>query len=107
MRTAAKTVLLLAVLGSVVTACGSPTADRASDCDQAVARAIAIDPASDTVMTVDGAIAGCQSLEAWVAAAQRYPDAFGGQDPADLARERCGLSAALANTPVCSELLSS
>lgn len=108
MRTVATTVLMLAVVGSFVTACGSATADQQSAdgqsaCDQAVAQAIAIDPGSDTVGGVDGAIAGCPSLEAWVAAAQRFPDAIDGQDPTALANERCG-SVQLANTPVCIDL---
>jgi hypothetical protein len=104
MRTVATTVLLLGLLGSVATGCGSATADRQAACDQAFAQAIAIDPGSDSVDAVDGAIAGCPSLEAWVAAAKRYPDAFGGQDPATLAGERCGTSPALANVPVCTDL---
>jgi ADP-ribosylglycohydrolase len=104
MRAVATTVLLLGVLGSFVTACGSATADLQSKCDQAVAQAIAIDPGSDTVSAVDGAIAGCQSLEAWVAAAEQYPDGFGGQDPASLANERCAASAELASAPVCTDL---
>ena len=108
MRTIATTVLLVAVLGSVVTACGSATGDSQSAagqsaCDQAVAQAMAIDPGSDTVAAVGGAIAGCPSLEAWVAAAERYPDAFDGQDPATLANELCG-SVELANTPFCIDL---
>jgi hypothetical protein len=106
MRTVVTTVLLLGLLGSLVTACGSATADRQAACDQAFAQAIAIDPASDTIRSVDGAIAGCQSLEAWVAAANRYPDAFGGQDPAALASARCGASPALADAPVCTDLQS-
>jgi hypothetical protein len=105
MRTIATTVLMLGLLGStLVTACGSATADQQSACDQAFAQAIAIDPGSATVSAVDGAIAGCQSLQAWVTAAERYPDAFGGQDPAAVASERCATSAALANTPVCTDL---
>jgi hypothetical protein len=104
MRTLPTTLLLLGLLGSVVTACGSATADRQVACDQAFAQAIAIDPASDTIRSVDGAIAGCQSLEAWVAAAKRYPDSFEGQDPAALASARCGSSPALANAPVCIDL---
>jgi hypothetical protein len=101
MRTIATTVLLLGILGSVVTACGSATADQQSACDQSFAQAMAIDPGSDTVNAVDGAIAGCQSLETWVAAAERYPDAFGGQDPVAVANERCDTSAELQNTAVC------
>jgi hypothetical protein len=105
MRTIATTMLMLGLLGStLVTACGSATVDQQSACDQAFAQAIAIDPASATVSAVDGAIAGCQSLQAWVTAAERYPDAFGGQDPAVVASERCATSAQLANTPVCTDL---
>ncbi|MEA2577108.1 MAG: hypothetical protein QOD78_696 [Chloroflexota bacterium] len=113
MRTIATTLLLVAVLGSVLTACGSATgggqsaagqsAVGQSPCDQAVAQAMAIDPGSDTVAGVGGAIAGCPSLEAWVAAAERYPDAFDGQDPTTLANELCG-SEELANTPFCIDL---
>ena len=118
MRTVARTVLLFAVLGSFVTACGSAStygqpaggqyaggqsAGGQSACDQAVAQATAIDPGSDTVGALDGAIAQCPSLEAWVAAAERYPDAIDGQDPTAIANELCG-SEQLANTPVCIEL---
>jgi hypothetical protein len=101
MRTIAATVLLLAALGSFVTACGNATADQQSRCDQAFAQAMAIDPGSDTVSDVDGSITGCQSLEGWVAAAKQYPDAFGGRDPAAVASERCAASPELQNTPVC------
>jgi hypothetical protein len=104
MRTRVATVLLLGVLAGVITACGNATADSQSACDQAIAQAVAIDPASDTVSSVDGAIAGCPSLEAWVTAAERYPDAFGGVDPAAVADERCATNAALASTPVCTDL---
>jgi hypothetical protein len=104
MRTRVATILLLGILASVITACGSATADSQSACDQAIAQAVAIDPASDTVSSVDGSIAGCPSLEAWVAAAERYPDAFGGQDAAAVADERCTTNAALANTAVCIDL---
>jgi hypothetical protein len=106
MKSAAKTVLFLGVLASLVlvTACGSATADRQSACDQAFAQAMAIDPGSDTVNAVDGAIAGCQSLEAWVVAAKRFPDAFGGQDPATVASQRCAANAQLANAAVCTDL---
>jgi hypothetical protein len=104
-RTAATTVMVLAVLAGLVAACASGSTDPESACDAAVAQAVAIDPASDTVQPVDGGIAGCSSLEAWVAAAQKYPDAFGGQAPTSFARERCGSSTALAATPVCVELL--
>lgn len=105
MRTLATTMLALGLLGSVVTACGSATADQQSACDAAFAQALAIEPGSDTVSTADGAIAGCQSLEAWVSAAAKFPDAFGGEDPADLARQRCAANPALANTPVCADVL--
>jgi hypothetical protein len=104
MRTLAATVLLLGIFASFVTACGTAPADPQSACDQAIAQAIAIDPASDTVSAVDGAIAGCPSLEAWETAAQRYPDAFGGLDPAAVASGRCATSAELADTPVCTDL---
>jgi hypothetical protein len=104
MLTGMKVVLMLGVLGGVLTGCAGATADQQSTCDQAVAQAMAIDPGSDTVSAIDGAIAGCQSLEAWVAAAGRYPGAFGGQDPAALAGERCDSSAALANAAVCADL---
>jgi hypothetical protein len=101
MKTVATTVLLLGILGSFVTACGSATADQQSKCDQAFAQAMAMDPGSDTVSPVDGSFAGCQSLESWVAAAKQYPDAFGGRDPAAVASERCATSPELQNTAVC------
>jgi len=112
MRIAARTVLLLGILGALVAGCASATidgnattADQAT-CDQAFAQAIALDADSDTVSTIDGAIAGCQSLEAWVKAAEGHPDAIGGQDPAALADERCAASPDLAGTPVCNEIQS-
>jgi hypothetical protein len=77
MATAARTVLLLCAFSAFVTACGSPTADGnataagQSACDQAFAQAIAIDSGSDTVSAIDGAIAGCRSLQAWVRAAEQ------------------------------------
>lgn len=103
MRTFTMSVLLLAIVGIVASACTTATADRQSACDRAFAQAMAIDPASDTVNNVDGAIATCPSVEAWVDAAQRYPDAIDGQDPTAIANERCG-SQQLATTPVCVEL---
>jgi hypothetical protein len=111
-RTVATTLMVLAVLASLVAACGSGSADVSSAevgsaCDEAFAQAMAIEPGSDTVQSFDGAIAGCSSLESWVSAAQRFPDAFGGQDPATVAQERCAAAPELANTPVCAELSAS
>jgi hypothetical protein len=112
MRMVARTVLLLGILGAFVTACGSATidgnatTDSQSTCDQAFAQAIAIDADSDTVSAIDGAIASCQSLEAWVTASEQEPDALGGQDPAALASERCAASSEIAGTPVCNEIQS-
>ena len=113
MRIVARTVLLLGILGALVTGCASATIDGSaatdadqSACDQAFAQAIALDPDSDTVSAIDGAIASCQSLEAWVQAADQQPDVLGGQDPASLASERCAASPDLAGTPVCNEIQS-
>ena len=111
-RTAKSTLMVLAVVASVVSACGTGSvgvgsANTGSTCDEAFAQAMAIDPGSDTVQQVDGTFAGCSSLESWVAAAQRFPDAFGGQDPATIAAERCAASPELASTPVCMELSAS
>jgi hypothetical protein len=108
-RTVATTLMVIAVLASLVSACGTGSAgvgsaDVGSTCDAAFAQAIAIEPGSDTVQSFDGAIAGCSSLESWVSAAQRFPDAFGGQDPQTVAQERCAASPDLADTPVCAEL---
>ena len=112
MRIVARTVLLLGILGALVTACATATIDGTtrtaedSACDQAFAQAIAIDPDSDTVSDIDGAIASCPSVEAWVSAAEQNPDALGGQDPAALAAERCAASSEIAGTPVCNEIQS-
>ncbi|HET9756076.1 MAG TPA: hypothetical protein VFP66_06215 [Candidatus Limnocylindrales bacterium] len=111
-RTAKSTLMVLAVVASLISACGTGSAgvgsaDTGSTCDEAFAQAMAIDPGSDTVQQVDGTFAGCSSLESWVAAAQRFPDAFGGQDPGTIAAERCAASPALASTPVCMELSAS
>jgi hypothetical protein len=103
MRTLTTTLLLLGLLGSL-TACGGATADQQSACDAAFAKAFAIEPGVDTVSSVDGAIAGCRSLEAWVSTAEQFPDAFGAEDPADLARQRCAANPVLKNTPICAEL---
>ncbi len=104
MRTGMRIVLVLGMFGGVLAGCASATADSQSSCDNAVAQAMAIDPGSDTVSSIDGAIAGCPSLEAWVSAAGRYPDAFGDQDPTTLATARCEASPQLASTPVCTDL---
>ena len=110
MKILTRTILWFLVLGSFVMACasattgGSTTADQQSACDQAFAQATAIDPGSDTVDSVDGAIAGCGSLESWVSAAARHPDAFGGQDPATVAGERCAANPQLAGAAVCTDL---
>lgn len=104
MRTVTTAVLLLGILVSLVTACGSAVADQQAACDQAFAQATAIEPGSDTVSSFDGAIAGCQSLEAWVASAEQYPDAFGGRDPLAVASERCAAFPELANTAVCADI---
>lgn len=103
--TVARTVVVAVVLGTFVAACGARSTDPQAACDQAMAQAMAIDPHSDTVQAVDGAIAGCSSLESWVAAAKRYPDAFGGQDPVTVARDRCSRSSALAGAAVCASLV--
>ncbi len=96
--------------GMLLSACGTGSAggtgsaDTQSACDQAFAQAVAIDPGTDTVESIGGAVAECQSLEEWVAAAQQFPDAFGGSDPTTLAQERCAASPDLATTPICLEL---
>jgi hypothetical protein len=99
------TSLLVAVAGATLaislSACASGVADRDAACDDAYAQAMAVDPASDTVTAVDGAIASCSSLEAWVAAARRFPDTSAGQDPVAYAVTRCTASAGLANSLVC------
>lgn len=110
--TVATTVMVPAAITSLVSACGTGSTGVGSagaglTCDEAFAQAMAIDPGSDTVQQVDGTFAGCSSLESWVAAAQRFPDAFGGQDPATIAAERCAASPELASTPVCMELRAS
>jgi hypothetical protein len=70
LRTIATSVIALGLLTCLVAACASGQPDAASACVSASAQAMAIDPASDTVQVADGGIAGCPSLEAWVAAAQ-------------------------------------
>ncbi len=89
----------LAILLSGCAATG--VADNGAACDAAFAEAMAIDPASDTDSAFDGAIASCSSLEAWVAAASRFPDTTAGQDPTAFALTRCGTSLELAGSPVC------
>ena len=96
--------MVVAVLGTFIWACGSGYPDPQSACDQAVAQAMAIDPGSDTVHAIDGAIAGCSSLEAWVAAARQYPDAFGSRRPVDVAGDRCAASNELTDASVCADL---
>ena len=103
-RKVARSALVVGVLGILASGCGTGSPDPQSACDRAIAQAMAIDPHSDTVRAVDGAIAGCSSLESWVAAAKRYPDAFGGQDPVTVARDRCSTSSALAGAAVCTSL---
>ena len=77
MRTVARTVMVLGMLGVLVSARGIGYADPQAVCDRAIAQAMAVDPASDTIRAVGGAVAGCPSLEAWVAAAKQYPDTLG------------------------------
>lgn len=105
-RRAAWSILVVALIGTLISACGTGYSDPQSACDQALARAMAIDPGSDTVQAVDGAIAGCSSLKAWVAAAQRYPDAFGGRNPVDVARDRCAASTEPTDASVCANFAS-
>lgn len=95
---------MVGVLVILLAGCGTGSSDPQSACDRAIAQAMAIDPHSDTVHAVDGAIAGCSSLESWVAAAKRYPDARGGQDAVAVARDRCSKSAVLAGAAVCRSL---
>jgi hypothetical protein len=102
------TSLLVAIVGAALTillsACATGVADRDAACDTAYAQALAVDPGSDTVSAVDGAIASCSSLAAWVAAASRYPDTTAGQDPASYAATRCATSPGLAASVVCTSL---
>jgi hypothetical protein len=90
-----------AVLAIVLAACATSVADRDAACDNAYAEAMAVDPASDTVDVADGAIATCSSLEAWVAAARRFPDTTAGQDPVAFAASRCAAAPGIAGSPVC------
>jgi hypothetical protein len=93
--------IVVGLLAILVSACAPDVADLDAACDDAYAQAMAIDPASDTVDAVDGAIASCSSLGAWVAAANRYPDTTAGQDPVAYAATRCSASPEIAATPVC------
>ena len=95
---AAVAAVMLAILFA---GCATGEANDGAGCDDALAQATAIDPASDTVSALDGAIASCPSLETWVAAASRYPDTTAGQDPVAYALTRCTASRDLADTPVC------
>ena len=57
--------------------------------------------AFSALFAIDGAMASCPSLEAWVDAASRYPDTTAGRDPVIYAEGRCSGSAQLAGIPVC------
>ena len=100
--------LRLAVIGGalaiLLSGCRTGAADGGAACDDAFAEAIAVDPASDTASAFDGAIASCSSLEAWVAAASRYPDTTAGQDPVAFAVTRCTVVRGIAASRVCSGL---
>jgi F0F1-type ATP synthase membrane subunit c/vacuolar-type H+-ATPase subunit K len=88
-------------LAILLTGCASDSGVGESACDQAFAQAMAVDPASDTASSFDGAIASCPSLEAWVAAASRYPDTTAGQDPVAYAVTRCTSTPGIADSLVC------
>ncbi|MEA2623740.1 MAG: hypothetical protein QOH61_2650 [Chloroflexota bacterium] len=96
-------ILLSALLlsGCANQVAGGAVGEGEAACNQAFAQAIAVDPASDTVGGLDGTIASCSSLEAWVAAAQRYPDTTAGQDPVAYAGTRCAATPGIASSPVC------
>ena len=100
--------LRLAVVGGalamLLSGCATQAADRGAGCDDAFAVAMAVDPASDTGSALDGAIASCPSLEAWAAAASRYPDTTAGQDPVAFAVTRCTVSRGIAGSRVCQGL---
>lgn len=100
-RTSSRVAVIGSALAILLSGCGSGVADSGAACDQAFAEAVAIDPASDSVRALDGAITSCSSLEAWVAAASRYPDTTAGQDPVAYAVTRCATSPGIAHSQVC------
>lgn len=94
---------LIGMVSVIAIACGTVNDDPQAACNQAVAQAMAIDPGSDIVQAVDGAMADCGSIKRWVIAAKQYLYSFGEQDPAAYALERGGASATLARSGICAE----
>ena len=76
LRRASRVTLAVVLCAMLTSACGTGRQDPESACDEAIAQAVAIDPASDTVDNQGGAVASCGSVEVWAAAASRYPDSF-------------------------------
>ena len=103
-RVLSEAVLVGGVVAALVAGCATGLTDHAASCDAAFAQAMTLGPTSNPVHAIDGAIATCPSLTAWVAAARQFPQTAAGQDPVGYAIRRCAASSELAGARVCEGL---
>lgn len=105
--------VLLVLLVLSTAGCGSGDGDDAADGEQVPTEAcldvfetvVAVQDADALAEELDPAFGACESLADWAAAAERNPAALDGADAEAFARDRCGDAPALADTPVCEDLL--
>ena len=98
---------LLPAIVLVLAACGGDPAggpQQLSACQEAIAKAAAIDAMQDTVGDLDQAIRDCESLQEFAEAAEDYPDALDGVDAETFIGNRCEFEASLAEAAICREL---
>lgn len=86
---------------------GDATAESVASqaCLDAMQQAAAVDEMQDTVSDLYPALAACDSLEAWSAASEEYPDALDGAEPETFARNACVTAPEAAREgPLCQEV---
>lgn len=73
-------------------------------CDDAFDQAASVDKMQDTVEDLYPAARACESLEDWIAASERHPDAIEDADPEVFARNVCMYGEDVTDSLLCQEL---
>lgn len=76
-----------------------------SDCEKAMEAAAAVSSMQDKLEDVNPAIRSCGSMNEFVAASSKFPEALDGADEETFVSYRCEDDSSLKSTPICSSLL--
>ena len=93
--------LLALVIAVAATGCG----DARSVCEAAVAQVAEIAGTQDVTAQLDRAIEQCASADEFADAVAQFPNALDDEDARTFLSNRCAEEPAIAETPVCTEVL--